>query len=144
MKRISVSHYLFIALAAGLMGVSANAQDTIVKKVPPRPTVAIDGKTLFNQYCAVCHGADAKGGGPAADSLKQRPTDLTQISRKNNDKFPEEKILAELKGSGSITAHGSADMPIWGPIFGRMSSNLNQSQDRMHGLLNYLEQIQSK
>jgi len=35
-------------------------------------------------------------------------------------------------------------MPVWGPIFGQMSSNLSQSQDRMHGLLDYLEKIQAK
>ncbi|SPF48300.1 conserved hypothetical protein [Candidatus Sulfopaludibacter sp. SbA4] len=123
---------------------SANAQNTFVKKVPARPTVAIDGKSIFVQYCAVCHGADAKGGGPAADALKQRPTDLTQISRQNNGKFPEEKFFTELRGGGGITAHGSEDMPVWGPIFGQMSSNLSQSQDRMHGLLDYLEKIQAK
>ena len=133
-----------LALAVGWMSFSAYAQDAVVKKVPPRPTVAIDGKSLFNQYCAVCHGADAKGGGPAAGALKQHPTDLTQISRNNNGRFPEEKILTQLKGGAGITAHGSEDMPIWGPIFGRMSPNLSQRQDRIHGLLNYLEQIQAK
>ena len=144
MKRISESYYPFIALAVGLMCFSANAQNAVVKKVPARPTVAVDGKIIFSQYCAVCHGADAKGGGPAADALMQRPTDLTQISRQNGGKFPEEKTLTELRGGAGITAHGSEDMPVWGPIFGNMSSNLNQAQDRMHGLLDYLEKIQAK
>ena len=123
---------------------TASAQDKTVKTVPPRPTAALDGKTIFRQYCAVCHGVDAKGGGPAADALKQRPSDLTGISQRNGGKFPEDRVLASLKGEGQITAHGGPDMPVWGPIFSQMSTNLTISQARMHSLLSYLEGIQAK
>lgn len=133
-----------MALAGGLSSFSANAQEKTVKKVPARPTVAVDGKGLFNQYCAVCHGQDAKGAGPAADALKQSPSDLTQISRKNGGKFPEQKILGDLRGTSGVKAHGSQDMPIWGPIFNNMSPSLNQGQTRIYALLSYLEEIQSK
>lgn len=122
---------------------SASAQEKTVKKVTPKPTVSLDGKTLFNQYCAVCHGQDGKGSGPAADALKQNPTDLTQISHKNHGTFPEQQIMAGLKGGGP-KAHGSTDMPIWGPIFNNMSNNLTLTQTRMHALVNYLESIQAK
>jgi len=135
MKRILVSVYLLIA-------VIAFAQDKTIKKIAPRPTAAIDGKTLFNQYCAVCHGHDAKGGGPAADALKTPPTDLTQMSRKNGGKFPEQQVLGSLKGTG-IKAHGSEDMPIWGPIFSNMNASLGQGQTRTYALLMYLEKLQS-
>lgn len=104
----------------------------------------MSGKDLFREYCAVCHGQDAKGAGPAADALKKSPSDLTQLSRKNNGKFPEQRVLATFKGEGGVTAHGSQDMPVWGPIFSKMSSNLNQGQDRIYALLNYVEEIQAK
>src|SRR5579872_997497 len=144
MKRISASVYLLLALAGGLLCLAANAQEKTVKKVPARATVAVDGKSLFNQYCAVCHGQDAKGGGPAAEAMKNNPTDLTQISRQNGGKFPDQKILADLKGDSPNKAHGSADMPIWGPIFSNMNASLNQGQTRMYSLLSYLESIQAK
>ncbi len=35
------------------------------------------GATLFAAHCAVCHGADARGDGPAAKSLPVQPSDLT-------------------------------------------------------------------
>ena len=41
---------------------------------------SLDGRLLFRAYCAACHGADGKGGGPAAASLKSPPPDLTLIS----------------------------------------------------------------
>jgi len=120
------------------------AQDKVVKKVPPRPTVSLDGKTLFHEYCAVCHGPDGKGFGPAASALKTAPTDLTQIARQHNGRFPDEQVTSQLRGGGGIASHGSEDMPVWGPIFSNMNGNLMQAQTRIHALVNYLDSIQAK
>jgi mono/diheme cytochrome c family protein len=144
MKRSSAPVYLLLALAMGLSSLAAYAQEKTVKKVPARPTTSTSGKDLFREYCAVCHGQDAKGAGPAADALKKSPGDLTQLSRKNSGKFPEQRVLATFKGEAGVTAHGSQDMPVWGAIFTNMSPNLNQGQDRIYALLNYLEEIQAK
>ena len=115
-----------------------------VKKVAAKPTVSVVGKDLFVQYCAVCHGKDGKGGGPAAEALKSAPTDLTQISKRNNGTFPEERMMRMLQGQERVTAHGSQDMPVWGNVFSNMSSNLTMKQARMHGLVQYLEELQEK
>ena len=110
----------------------------------PRPTAAVDGKTLFRQYCAVCHGLDGKGAGPAVSALKQAPTDLTAINRQHNGRFPDDKILRILNGAEPIASHGTQEMPIWGPVFYGMSNNLSLGQLRVHALVSYLEQIQAK
>jgi len=109
-----------------------------------RPTTAIDGKTLFRQYCAACHGVDGKGAGPAATALKQTPTDLTAISRQHNGRFPDDKMLRVLNGDEPIASHGNREMPVWGPLFYGMSNNLNLGQLRIHALLDYLESLQAK
>jgi putative copper export protein/mono/diheme cytochrome c family protein len=36
-----------------------------------------EGAALYPGHCASCHGADGRGGGPAASSLKEPPADLT-------------------------------------------------------------------
>jgi mono/diheme cytochrome c family protein len=144
MKRNSAPVYLFLALAVGLSCFAAFAQDKTIRKVPPKPTTATSGKELFRQYCAVCHGEDGKGAGPAASALKPGPSDLTQLSRKSGGRFPESRVLATFKGEASVAAHGSADMPIWGPIFSKMNSNPSQGQDRIYALLHYTEEIQAK
>jgi mono/diheme cytochrome c family protein len=64
-----------------------------IKKVPIQPTPATSGKEMYNQYCAVCHGTGGKGDGPAADALKKKPADLTQLTRKNNGTFPELHVM---------------------------------------------------
>jgi mono/diheme cytochrome c family protein len=36
-----------------------------------------EGKSLFEEKCRICHGADGKGDGPAAPALNPRPSDFT-------------------------------------------------------------------
>ena len=38
------------------------------------------GRRLFEQNCAVCHGAEGRGDGVAAGSLRERPDDLSRIA----------------------------------------------------------------
>jgi mono/diheme cytochrome c family protein len=130
---------MVILLAAGI----ANAQDKTIKRVPAKPTTSISGKSLFHEYCAVCHGDDGKGAGPAASALKQPPGDLTSFARNNSGKFPEERFLGLINGSEAVTAHGTQDMPIWGTIFSN-SGNLSLTQLRVHALLEFVEQMQAK
>ncbi|MDR3698316.1 MAG: cytochrome c [Candidatus Sulfopaludibacter sp.] len=133
------------ALFFGITGLALVGQaQQGVKKVAAKPTVAVAGKDLFREYCAVCHGTDGKGGGPAAAALKSAPTDLTQISKRNNGTFPEERMMRMLQGQEAVTAHGSQDMPVWGGIFNNMTPSLAMKQARLHGLMQYLEDLQAK
>jgi mono/diheme cytochrome c family protein len=147
MKRISIPQTL-ILLVALMFGLSALAfaQDTgkTIKKVNAKPTATLNGVDLFKEYCAVCHGNDAKGAGPAADALKKRPADLTQLARKNNGEFPELHVMNFIKGQDVVASHGSRDMPIWGSIFSSMSSNQDLVQVRTYALVKYLEELQAK
>lgn len=73
------------------------------------------GKARFMESCAVCHGPDAKGGGPFATLLKAAPSDLTVLSQGNGGEFPFGRVYDAIDGRASVKgAHGSKDMPIWG------------------------------
>ncbi len=93
-----------------------------VAKTPARPTIAVSGKQFFIQYCASCHGADARGNGPAALALKTPPPDLTTLAKRHGGKFPSEYVSDVLRFGTRIVSHGSSDMPIWGPVFGSMEN----------------------
>lgn len=71
---------------------------------------------------ASCHGADARGEGPAAFVLKTPPPDLTTLAKRHSGKFPYAYVVDVLRFGTRIFAHGSSDMPIWGPIFGSMEN----------------------
>jgi len=120
------------------------SQTKEVKKEPIGMTSAASGSEMFNSYCAPCHGKDAKGNGPAATSLKNPPANLTQLAKKNNGKFPADHVSSVLR-SGVAGAHGSSDMPVWGPLFSSVSGRDDSIiQMRISNLIRYLESLQEK
>jgi mono/diheme cytochrome c family protein len=116
-----------------------------IKHVPAAYTDPTSGKEMYRQYCASCHGVDGKGDGPAAPALKVPTTNLTILSMKNGGTFPAAHVAAVIQGDGMTPAHGSKDMPVWGPIFHAMAGHSQaQVQLRIRNLVTYLETIQSK
>jgi mono/diheme cytochrome c family protein len=125
--------------------VGAMAQATEIKKVPAQPTSSASGKEMFASYCAVCHGTDGKGGGPAASALKVPPADLTVLSRKNGGKFPAAHVASVLGGEADLASHGNKEMPVWGPIFRNISrGNAAEVQQRIANLTEYIQSLQTK
>lgn len=104
-----------------------------------------DGKLMYSSYCAPCHGTDGRGNGPVAGALKTQPTDLTQLAKSNNGKYPDAHVTAVLQFGSSLPAHGSAQMPVWGPLLGKISNVHTQEKTlRISNLIRYLESIQAK
>jgi mono/diheme cytochrome c family protein len=133
-----------ISLAFAASAAYGQAQTKEVKKEPIGMTSATSGSEMFNSYCAPCHGKDARGNGPAATELKNPPANLTQLAKKNNGKFPADHIATVLR-SGVAGAHGSSDMPVWGPLFSAVSGRDDSIvQMRISNLIHYLESLQEK
>lgn len=99
---------------------------------------------MYGAYCAVCHGVDGKGNGPAASALKQPPSDLTQISRKNGGKFPDFVVANVIQGDTAVVAHGSRDMPMWGDVFRSMQRDDPLVKLRVANLTKYIASLQQK
>jgi mono/diheme cytochrome c family protein len=130
-----------------LLSVAAAGQQT----GPAKGTAAaakgemLSGKQLYAANCALCHGADAKGGGAFSPQLKTWPPDLTQLAKKNRGVFPAMRVSEEIDGEFEKPAHGSREMPVWGPVFRTMAHGHNDSaQVRINRLVKYLESLQQK
>jgi mono/diheme cytochrome c family protein len=133
---------LALLAAAGLvLAVPALAQTTI-KKAPIKPISDVSGSATFNAYCTVCHGPAGRGDGPAAKALSKAPADLTQISKRHDGKFPAIAIKMQIAGDSTVPAHGTRDMPMWGPVF--KSTEGSTTELRLKNLVDYLESIQGK
>ena len=137
-------HLLLTALAAVFAASMAYANQSTVKvMIPVNKTTPTSGKLMYTNYCASCHGIDGRGHGPVAAELKTPPTDLTMQSRNHHGKFPDTHIVTVLQFGVETPAHGSAEMPVWGPILGKM--NVSSPQDRLLRISNlsrYLDAIQ--
>jgi mono/diheme cytochrome c family protein len=125
----------------------ASAQE--IKSVPIKYTNPASGSEMYAAYCAVCHGATAKGDGPAAPAFKKLPTDLTMLARNNGGKYPDAQVKTVLGYGTKITAHGDIHMPFWKPLFHSLNRNETSDPDpettlRIHNLVDYIKSIQAK
>lgn len=117
----------------------------VIKHVPIKSVSPVSGKDMYTSYCAVCHGTDGKGGGPAASALKVTPTDLTQLSKDNGGKYPSMKVVSSIHGESALPAHGSKEMPVWGSLFWNLSGgHEGEVQQRVSNLTKYIETLQAK
>ncbi len=149
LKRIIIT--VLLPLAAALVlgltvaGYSFAAED----KGPSDPgsvrlIPSLQGAALFKAYCAVCHGSDAKGGGPMAAMLKVPPPDLTRIAERNRGAFPMARIERIIAGEESTgLGHGTREMPVWGPIFSQVERDQDLGRVRIDNLTRYLKEIQT-
>jgi len=141
---------MFSALIVCACTVAAQDQtqgqpEKAIKHVPMRSTSPVSGKEMYKAYCAVCHGIDGKGGGPAASALKVPPTDLTLLGKNNGGKYPALKVSSSIRNESDLPAHGSKEMPVWGTLFWSMSSgHEGEVQQRVGNLTKYIEFLQAK
>jgi mono/diheme cytochrome c family protein len=126
---------LFLATAALAADESAGTLHLQVAR-----TNTVDGQQMYASYCASCHGLDGRGNESMAASLKNRPCDLTKLTRNNNGKYPEARVFSAIQFGGQ---HGH-DMPAWGPVMTHMdhSASKGSAYLRMSNLDRYVRSLQ--
>jgi hypothetical protein len=122
----------------------AGAEQKTSTGVPPLIVESMYGPDLYRHYCATCHGKDATGNGPAAAALKVPPPDLTVLARQHGNTFPAVEVEAIIRGGTAVAAHGSLEMPIWGPIFRALDPSDARVKARIAVLVSHLASIQQK
>lgn len=137
---------LTASLSVALVLTAAPMAQAPEHKPPDVVIRSLAGRDLFNFYCASCHGIDGKGKGRVAPALKTQPPDLTQLTQHNGGTFPASKVEEVIRGGTrtAASAHGSSDMPVWGPIFRGLDSRKEVNDARIENLVKYIESIQAK
>jgi mono/diheme cytochrome c family protein len=139
-----IGKILSVITLLGASAIVGAAYQAKIEKVSPKAVSPADGKAMFMEYCATCHGREGKGNGPAAGALKKTPADLTLLAAHNGGKFPEAHIARYIGGDDAILAHGSRDMPIWGDVFKSMNRDQAVTAQRVSNLTDYVKLIQGK
>jgi mono/diheme cytochrome c family protein len=134
---------LTLGAAAVIAVDSQTDQKPTVKRESVQRIESIDGKDLYRDFCAVCHGPDGKGNGPAAVALKTPPADLTTIAKRHG-KFSAREVEDQITGQSMAGAHGTREMPMWGPAFRAANSNPDVAKLAIANLVKHLESIQVK
>jgi mono/diheme cytochrome c family protein len=142
--RTAVRQALLVSVMVFVTFASLAKEQAIAAQAPFPSEWVPSGEVMYKQFCAACHGAHAQGNGPVASRLKTRPTDLTTLSKRHGGKFPYDYVLSILRFGPGSSAHGSSEMPTWGPIFQTIDSNSEHAQDRIKNLTDYLASLQRK
>jgi len=136
---------LMVMVAFALVAGAQEQPKKTIEGVPMKHTSPASGKEMYTSYCAVCHGVDGKGNGPAAEALKMPPSDLTVLAKNNGGKYPALKVAAAIRGDAKVPAHGTAEMPVWGHLFRSVSQGHESEVDqRIANLSKYIESLQAK
>lgn len=109
------------------------------------------GAALFNQYCATCHGTDARGEGPLTEIMLEKPSDLRKLAANNPanaGEFPMLRVIHVIDGRTGLRAHGGS-MPTYGQVFMAETEDemeqmgaVLETRGRILSLAIYLESIQ--
>jgi mono/diheme cytochrome c family protein len=75
------------------------------------------GKYEYEAHCAACHGLSGAGEGPYSSFLNKAIPNLTTLSKRNSGVFPFALVYEIIDGTQVIAAHGTREMPIWGPRY---------------------------
>lgn len=122
---------LAFMLASGLGTVSVPAM------------AAGDGAAEYRARCASCHGESGAGDGPAAASLRSRPSDLRMLAKSNDGVFPVRILQTIIDGRKTIRAHGNFEMPVWGRALSQGGGD-GEAAKRIAAIIDYLQSIQLK
>jgi mono/diheme cytochrome c family protein len=135
--RTSLAAACFFVIGVAWAGAAQRPEDRA-----PSETIE-SGRDTFVFYCAACHGRAGKGDGPVVSSLKAAPPDLTTLAKRSGGRFREAEVTAFIIGRRP-SAHGSSDMPVWGPLFRELNRSDSRIDVRLSRLVDYLKSIQVK
>ena len=92
----------------------------------------------------VCHGTSARGDGPLAGSMLRKPSNLTEIAKRNGGEFPGELVFQTIDGRRKVRGHGGPDMPEWAEAFSksRDAGDAERVKAVIQSLVDYLGSIQ--
>ena len=105
------------------------------------------GERYYSQYCATCHGAQARGDGPLTEVITASVPDLTKLAERNDGTFPMLHVIHVIDGRTGMRAHGGP-MPVYGALFLEESgsdspyADVLYSRGKVLSIAYYLENLQ--
>lgn len=148
---MSLARFFVFSLAlsaASLLWLAGSSRVGAHENTPPPiqdqgTAIPVAGGEIFRNHCASCHGVSGNGDGPVARALKTKVPQLTTLARRNHGTFPTDRVRTVIAG-GDGPAHGSREMPVWGPIFHQIDNDRDLGYVRLQNVTEYLKSIQKK
>lgn len=132
----------YVRMIAGLAAIAALSACMPEDEMP-------SGAGLYGEYCAACHGADARGTGELAGRVGVPVPDLTKLSARNGGVFPLVRVMNKVDGYRRGSAPGHPVMPEMGYLMeGPMvrvdvgDGTMTPTPAKLLAIAEYLEAVQ--
>ena len=129
--------FLFVAviLACGPLA-AAGSDPPGIKWVSAKHVDSLDGRVLYDAYCAACHGPTGRGNGPAARYLSVPVPDLSTLAVRDGEFKPGhvQFHISDQRAVGEV-------MPYWNQIL-RRNFNSDASFLAARNLARHIERMQ--
>ena len=121
--------------------------EVVIKQVPMtlNDVAGKNGQEMYDQLCAVCHGAEGKGDGPAAQALADPVPDLTHLGTGVKRKYSNAQLKHVIAGRSRNVHEDIVGMPLWEVEFQYVSRKWNgqprttYARAKIHSLAEYVE-----
>ena len=142
----AVAAAVFAAMLLSPLGITRAEAQTTTDPAALEMVQRVTGGETFRTYCVTCHGAEGRGDGRLAGHMTRKPSDLTEIAKRNGGEFPTEIVFKTIDGRKPVKGHGGPDMPAWGDTFlkSRDGGGANGVSETISALVEYLESLQAK
>jgi mono/diheme cytochrome c family protein len=109
-------------------------------------TIIREGAEEYKETCAACHGANAKGGGEFGQKLFKKPSDLTEVAKRNGGTYPFRRVFDVIAGDQPVEGHDTMHMPKYAERMkgADFQPGYYRAHLRILELAHYLESIQVK
>jgi mono/diheme cytochrome c family protein len=133
-----------LLVSSAALAFSAQQLPEIKAKPSYDAAAATAGASTYSTYCVSCHGKEARGDGPLADSLRFAPSDLTRLARRNNGKLDLDRLQRVIDGRQRVKGHGGTDMPVWGDALlqSREGYDADKVKQKINELVHFVASIQ--
>jgi hypothetical protein len=67
------------------------------------------------------------------------------LSQRNGGTFPTDAVASYIDGRSFPAAHGTREMPVWGPVFSvtqQIVSGAESPEQRIAGIMDFLRELQ--
>ncbi len=126
-----------IPAALLVCGVLASCAGPAPKEPPPLALVE-QGREVYAQNCALCHGPDGAGDGAWQSELMTPAADLTRIAARRDGRFPAGEVARLIDGRIPVEAHLLPEMPVWGDVISVEVSDPGAREEVTRGKLSAL------
>ena len=119
----------------------------LIAACAPQASDRAQARNDFQALCVDCHGADGRGGGPAAEGMVPHPVDLTQVAARNGGVFPRLQVMGHIYGF--TPGRSESPMPQFGDLldgptipYDAGDGNPTPTPVRLVALMEYVEAMQ--